>query len=77
MDSRSTHRQKSYSKQASYNFIYILKKNYILVDVVIQVDRNVMQKEVEKEAKIQEFMCRKTMNMEHAMSDYTSHNWSH
>jgi hypothetical protein len=30
-----------------------------------------------KEAKIQGFMYRKTTNMEHAMCDYTSNNWSH
>ena len=53
------------------------EKISILVDVAIHVDRNVMQKEAEKKPKKKEFMYRKTMNMEHAMSDYTSNNWSH
>jgi hypothetical protein len=30
-----------------------------------------------KEAKIQEFTYRDTMNVEHEMYDYTSNNWSH
>ena len=38
-------------------------------------DRNVVQKEAEKEVKIQEFMYRDTTNVE--MYDYTSNNWSH
>ena len=30
-----------------------------------------------KEVKIQEFMCRDTMNVEPEMYDYTGNNWSH
>jgi len=30
-----------------------------------------------KEAKIQEFIYRDTMNVEHDMYDYTGNNWSH
>ena len=77
MEPTSTHREKS-----SANWPVAIIKNKkekisILVDVAIRVDRNVMQKEEEKKTKIQEFMYRKTTNMEHAMSDYTSNNWSH
>jgi hypothetical protein len=52
------------------------EKIYIIVDVAIHVQK-CHAKGSRKEAKIQEFMHRKTMNMEHAMSDYTSNNWSH
>jgi hypothetical protein len=45
--------------------------------VAIPTDRNVMQKEVEKKLKIQQFRYRDTANVEPEMYDYTSYNWSH
>jgi len=45
--------------------------------VAISVDRNVVQKEAEKEVKIQEFVCRDATNVEQEMNDCTSNNWSH
>ena len=45
--------------------------------MAIPADRNVVQKEAEKEVKIQEFMYRGTRNVESEMYDYTSNNWSH
>jgi len=45
--------------------------------MAIPADRNVVQKEAEKEIKIQEFMYRDTTNVEPEMYDYTSNNWSH
>ena len=65
------------------------EKTCILIDIIDDVDRSVVQKEVEKklkykslckgikQAKIQEFMFRDKMNVEHTMYDYTSSNWSH
>jgi len=47
-----------------------------MIDVAIPADRNVVQKEAEKEFKIQEFMYRDTTNVEPEMYDYTSNNWS-
>jgi len=45
--------------------------------VTIPADRNVVQKEAEKKSKIQEFMYRDTMNVEHERYDYTGNNLSH
>ena len=45
--------------------------------MAIPADRNVAQKEAEKEVKIQEYMYRDTANVEHVMYDYTGNNWSH
>jgi hypothetical protein len=42
--------------------------------VAISADRNVVQKKGGKEAEIQEFMYRYTMNVEHEMYDYTGNN---
>ena len=53
------------------------EKTCALIDVAIPADRNVVQKESEKEVKIQEFMYRDTANVEHEMYDYTGNNWSH
>jgi hypothetical protein len=53
------------------------EKTCIPIDVAIPVDRSVVQKEAEKETKIQEFMYKDTMNVEHEMYDYTTSNWSH
>jgi len=53
------------------------EKTCTLLDVAIPADRNVVQKEAEKEVKIQEFMYRDTANVEPEMYDCTSNNWSH
>jgi hypothetical protein len=45
--------------------------------VAMPADRNVTQKEAEKNSKIQKFMYRDTTNVEHEMYDYTGNNWSH
>jgi hypothetical protein len=45
--------------------------------VAIPADRNSVQKEAEKEVKMQEFLCRNTTNVEPEMYDYTNSNWSH
>ena len=45
--------------------------------MAVPADRNVVQKEAEKEVNIQEFMYRGTTNVEPEMYDYTSNNWSH
>ena len=50
------------------------EKTCTLIDVAIPTDRNVVQKEAEKEVKIQEFMYRDTMNVEPEMYDCTSNN---
>jgi hypothetical protein len=47
------------------------------IDVAIPADRNVVQKEAEKEVKIQEFVYRDATNVEPEMYDCTSDNWSH
>jgi hypothetical protein len=46
-----------------------------MIDVATPTDRNFMQKEAEK--KLQEFMYRDTMTVEHEMYDCTGDNWSH
>jgi len=48
-----------------------------LIDVAMPADRNVVQKEAEKEVKIQEFVYRDTTNVEPEMYGCTSNNWSH
>jgi len=45
--------------------------------MAIPADRNAVQKEAEKNLKIQEFMYRDKTNVEPEMYDYTSNNWSH
>ena len=45
--------------------------------MAILANRNVVQKEEEKEVKIQEFMYRDTTNVERKICDYTSNNWGH
>ena len=45
--------------------------------MAITTDRNVVQKEAEKEVKIQEFVYGDTTNVEPEMYDCTSNNWSH
>jgi hypothetical protein len=46
------------------------------ISVAIPADRNVVQKEAEKELKYKSFY-RDTTNVEPEMYDYTSNNWSH
>ena len=53
------------------------KKTCTLIDVAIPADRNVVQKEAEKNLKIQEFVYRDTTNVEPEKYDCTSNNWSH
>jgi len=53
------------------------EKTCTLIDVAIPADRNFVQKEAEKEVKIQGFMYRDTTNVESEMYDCTSDNWSH
>ena len=45
--------------------------------MAIPANRNVVQKEAEKEVEIQEIMYRDTTNVEPEMYDYTNNNWSH
>jgi hypothetical protein len=45
------------------------------MDAAIPAERNVTQKKAEKESKIQEFMYRDTMNVEHEMHGDTSNKW--
>ena len=45
--------------------------------MAIPADRNVVQKEAEKDLKKQEFVYRDTTNVEPEMYNYTSNNWSH
>jgi hypothetical protein len=52
-------------------------KTCILTDVTIPADRNVMQKEAEKELKIQQSRYRDKTNVGPEMYDYASYNWSH
>ena len=56
-------------KEVTANWPDIIIKNKkekpcILKDVAIPADRNIVQKEMEKEAKIQEFRYRDTINVE-------------
>jgi hypothetical protein len=51
------------------------EKTCLLIDVAIPADRNVLQKEADKELK-QQLMYRDTANVEHEMCDYTGSNWS-
>ena len=44
--------------------------------MAIHADRNVVQKEAEKEVEIQEFMYRDTTNVEPEMYDYTNSHWN-
>jgi len=53
------------------------EKTCTLIDVAIPADRNVVQKEEEKEVKIQEFVYRDKTNVEPEMYDCTSNNCSH
>jgi hypothetical protein len=65
------------------------EKAYILIDMAVPVDRSDVQKEVEKklkykslfkeikQVKIQEFIFRDKMNVEHTVYDYTSNKWNH
>ena len=57
--------------------IYNKEKTCTLIAAAIPADRNVVQKEVEKEVKIQEFMYRYITNVEPEMYDCTSSKWSH
>jgi len=77
MEPTSTHREKSSANRPVVIIKNKKEKISILVDVAIHVDRNVMQKEAENKLKYKSSMYRKTMDMEYAMSDYTSNNWSH
>ena len=52
------------------------EKTCTLICVAIPADRNVVQKEAEKEVEIQEFTYRDKTNVEPEMYDYTSNNWS-
>ena len=45
--------------------------------MAIPADRNVVEKEAEKRAKILEFVYRDTTNVEHEMYENTGHNWSY
>ena len=49
----------------------------ILIDVAVPTNRNMTQKEAEKETKIQGCMYSGTMNVEHEMYDHTSNKRSH
>ena len=54
------------------------EKACTLIDVAIPADRNVVQKEVQKELKCKSLCTyRDTTNVEPEMYDYTSKNWSH
>ena len=53
------------------------EKTRTLINMAIPADRNAVQKEAEKNLKIQEFMYRDKTNVEPEMYDYTSNNWSH
>jgi hypothetical protein len=46
------------------------------MDVAIPADRNVVQKEMGKKVKIQQFRCRDKTNVEPEMYDYTRYNWN-
>jgi hypothetical protein len=50
------------------------KKSCILIDVIIPVDRNVMQKETGKKLQYRGIF-RDAVNMEHEMYDCTNNNW--
>jgi len=45
--------------------------------VAIPANRNVVQKEAEKEVEMQEFVCRDKTNVETEMYDCTSNKWSY
>ena len=52
------------------------EKTWTLIDVAIPADRNVVQKEAEKELKYNG-LCIDTANVEPEMHDCTGNNWSH
>jgi len=76
VESSSAHRERSCSRWTIYNNLNTKEKTYTLIDVAIPADRNVVQKEAEKNFKIHEFMYRYT-SVEPEIYDYTSNEWSH
>jgi len=55
MESMGTRRQRSYNKQARFNYEKQKEKTCTVIDIAIPADRNVMQKEAGK--KINTIVC--------------------
>jgi hypothetical protein len=52
------------------------EKAYVLIGVALPANRNVTQKDAEKNSKIREFVYRDTTNAKYNMFDLSGKNWS-
>ena len=76
MESKGTHTDRSYGQKKKYSCLQH-KKNIHTDGCGNTSGQECHTKEGRKESKIQEFMCRDTMNVEYEMHGDTSNKWGH